>query len=176
MVVIAVPIIRGDAVRYCSRFRAVDCHVRCLVSVRVFLTLLMLAQAMACPFLHCGECQGACAFNSADSAQDDRGCCETESHPAEHLDAPREHPEKPQCPDHGKCVDCLCGGAIRAEHVKCPDLIPGAICLVLPDGFSSELRLACAADSACLACSGPVHFPSLISGRHVCVLTQTYRL
>ncbi len=172
----AVPIVRGDAVRCSLMVAAPVSPVRFLVSVRVFLTLLMLAQAMACPFLHCGECQGACAFNSADSTQADRGCCETESQTSEHLDSPREHSEEPQCPDHGRCVDCLCGGAIRAEHVKCPDLIPAALCVVLPDGFSSELRLACAAESARLACSGPVHFPSLNSGRHVCVLTQTYLL
>ena len=147
-----------------------------MVSVRVFLTLLMLAQAMACPFLHCGECQGACAFDSVDSVQTDSNCCETESHPSHHLDGGRERSEEPQCPDHGKCVDCLCGGAIRAEHVKCPDMIGDSLCLVLPDGFYSATRLACSTDAAHLACAGPVHFPPLVSGRRVCALTQTYLL
>jgi len=152
------------------------------VSVRVFLTLLMLAQAIACPFLHCGECQGACAFRCVDADHQDDGCCETESSVESHShltvgsEPLNNTPSVPECPDHEEAVDCLCGGAIRAEQVKCPDATAFGLFLVLPDGFYSEAFLSQAIESRRLACIGSVHFPPLTTGRRICALTQTWLL
>ncbi len=152
------------------------------MTVRVCVTLLMLAQAIACPFLHCGECQGACAIRCVDADYQDGGCCDTESSLESHShltvgsEPLRSLPSVPECPDHEGAVDCLCDGAIRAEQVKCPDATAFGLFLVLPDGFYLEASLPQAIESRRLACIGSVHFPPLITGRHICVLTRTWLL
>ena len=152
------------------------------MTVRVCVILLMLAQAIACPFLHCGECQGACAFRCMETDHQDDGCSETESsvESHSHLTASSEPlgnlPSVPERPNNEGTVDCLCDGAIRAEQVKCPDATAFGLFLVLPDGFYSEALLPQAIESRRLACIGSVHFPPLTTGRRICALTQTWLL
>lgn len=158
------------------------------MTVRVCVILLMLAQAIACPFLHCGECQGSCAFRCVETDHQDDGCSETESSveshshqtASSHLTASSKPlgnlPNVPECPDHDGAIDCLCDGAIRAEQVKCPDATAFGLFLVLPDGFYSEALLSQAIESRRLACIGSVHFPPLTTGRRICALTQTWLL
>jgi len=152
------------------------------VTVRVFVTLLMLAQAMACPFLHCGECQGACAIRCVGADHEDGGCSEAESSDESHshlpvsCETPGSIPNAPEFPDHDGSADCLCGGAIRTEQVKCPDTISFGLFLILPDAFYLGTRPPQTIEARSLACTGSVHFPPLITGRRVCILTQTWLL
>lgn len=153
-----------------------------MVSVRVFLTLLMLAQAMACPFLHCGECQGACAIQCLETEHKDDDCCRLEfsvgshSHLPDSCEFPDSSPNAPECPDHDGGVDCLCGGAIRAEQVKCPDATSFGLLLILPDALYQGTGLPQTVESCGLACANSVHFPPLVTGRRVCILTRTWLL
>lgn len=172
-----VPIVRGDVILCSGAARAVVSDVRCLVTVRVFVTLLMLAQAIACPFLHCGECQGACAFSCVETHQDDVECCATREradHSATDHTTTDHIPETPDCPDEHGPMDCLCGGAIRAEHVECPDVIAGNLFLFMRDALHSGEYPPYSTESRYCTSAGSVHFPPLISGRRICALTQTY--
>jgi hypothetical protein len=149
------------------------------VTVRVFVTLLMLAQAIACPFLHCGACQGAGAYNCVETHQDDAECCAARAgtdHSATDRSTADHIPKTPDCPDDHGPMDCLCGGAIRAEHVECPDVIAGSLFLIMPDAFHSGSHLPYSTESRYCTSARSVHFPPLITGRRICALTQTYLL
>ena len=143
------------------------------MTTRLFVTLLMLVQVMACPFLDCGECRGACAVAqcavSADGCDD---CCRSESAVCEGEPAPCRDSE---CPDNPGPLDCLCGGAVQADVVECPDLLAGGELLALPDVELSDVRLLIV-DAEEFRTDGCPHFPPLISGTSVCALTQTYLL
>lgn len=143
------------------------------MTTRVFVTLLMLAQVMACPFLDCGECRGACAVASAESDSVCDNCCESESAVCAHETDPCDDPV---CPDNPGPLDCLCGGAVQAAAVVCPDLLAGGEFLTLPEAALTHSPLVVAAASNELAVEGCPHFPPLISGTLVCALTQTYLL
>ncbi len=144
---------------------------------RVFISLLMLVQVLACPFLDCGECRGACAARCvvADDACDD--CCTSESDSemaaCEHETDPCDDPV---CPDNPGPLGCLCGGAVQTDIVDCPDLLAGGEYLALPGITLSETALRLVAMSAELSIEGCPHFPPLITGTSVCALTQTYLL
>lgn len=140
---------------------------------RVFISLLMLVQVLACPFLDCGECRGACAARcvAADEACDD--CCKSESAVCEHETDPCDDPV---CPDNPGPLGCLCGGAVQTDVVDCPDLLAGGEHLALPNVTLSENSLRLVAMSAELSIEGCPHFPPLITGTSVCALTQTYLL
>lgn len=140
---------------------------------RIYVTLLMLAQVMACPFLDCGECRGMCAAACAvvDDACDE--CCESESAVCEHETDPCDDPG---CPDNPGPLDCLCGGAVQAAAVECPDLLAGGEFLTLPEAALTHSTLVVAAASGELNVEGCPHFPPLITGTSVCALTQTYLL
>ena len=143
------------------------------MTARVFVTLLMLAQVMACPFLDCGECRGACAVAQcvvADNGCDD--CCQSEAAVCEHESVPCRDSD---CPDNPGPLDCLCGGAVQADSVECPDLLAGGESLALPDVELSDARLLVVAAEE-FRTDGCPHFPPLISGMSVCALTQTYLL
>lgn len=143
------------------------------MTARVFVTLLMLVQVMACPFLDCGECRGACAVAQcavSNDACDD--CCRSETAACEREPAPCRDSD---CPDNPGPLDCLCGGAVQADSVVCPDLLAGGELLALLDFERSDARLVVVAAEE-FRTDGCPHFPPLISGMSVCALTQTYLL
>lgn len=145
---------------------------------RILLTLMMLAQTLACPLLDCGECRGACAVAQcvvADDASDD--CCKSESDSATAPCERKSDPcDDPTCPDNPGPLDCLCGGAVQADDVDCPDLLAGGEFLALPNATLSETGLRLVAMRASLRFEGCPHFPPLITGTSLCALTQTYLL
>lgn len=136
---------------------------------RVCVTLLMLAQVLACPFLDCGECGGSCeteALSVAASCE----CCR-DSEPAQHGQLPVPCHD-PDCPDQS--CQCLCGGAVQATTVKCPNLLSQTGRVFLPKALlvrtTSQLTLS--ADE--LTAHGCPHFPPLVSGSSLCVMTQVF--
>jgi len=137
--------------------------------MRVFVTLLMLVQVLACPLLDCGECRGACV--AADDACDD--CCKSESAVCEHETDPCDDPV---CPDGPGPLGCLCGGAVQTNVVDCPDLLAGGEYLALQDATLSDTSSRLVAMSAELSIECCPHFPPLIAGTSICALTQTYLL
>ncbi|NQV26111.1 MAG: hypothetical protein HQ518_17265 [Rhodopirellula sp.] len=147
------------------------------MTTRVFIILLMLVQVLACPFLDCGECRGACAARCvvADDACDD--CCKSESDAATAVCEHRSDScDDPACPDNPGPLNCLCGGAVQANDVDCPDLLAGGEFPALPEVTLSETGLRLVAMSAELSLEGCPHFPPLITGTSLCALTQTYLL
>ena len=136
---------------------------------RTILILIMLAQVLACPLLDCGECRGVCAASAA--VADD--CCQTESSVCEHESDPCNDPV---CPDNPGPLDCLCGGAVQADSVDCPDLLAGSEFLALPQTALTQSTLLGSATSSELTIEGCPHFPPLITGTSLCALTQTYLL
>ena len=144
-----------------------------LMTGRVFITLLMLVQVFACPLLDCGECRGACAARcfEADAACD--GCCTAGSAVCEHESDPCDDPV---CPDNPGPLDCLCGGAVQADAIECPDLLAGRELDALPDTALTHLILLDGATSGEISIEGCPHFPPLLAGTSVCALTQTYLL
>jgi len=144
---------------------------------RILLTLMMLAQTLACPLLDCGECRGACASLCvvADDASDD--CCKSESDSATAACEHKSDPcDDPTCPDNPGPLDCLCGGAVQTDAVDCPDLLARGEFPALPDVTLSETGFRLVTMRASLSIEGCPHFPPLITGTSLCTLTQTYLL
>ena len=142
---------------------------------RILLTLMMLAQTLACPLLDCGECRGVCASLCVAAGAASGDCCTSDSAAAacEHKSDPCGDPT---CPDNPGPLDCLCGGAVQADGVDCPDLLAGGEFLALPDVILSETGLRLVTMRASLSIEGCPHFPPLITGTSLCALTQTYLL
>lgn len=138
---------------------------------RVCVTLLMLAQVLACPFLDCGECGGSCEAEVL-SVADTCGCC-PDSEPTQNGRWPVPC-QDPDCADQS--CQCLCGGAVQAATVKCPDLLSRAGKSFLPKCLLNRTtsHLALSADE--LTAHGCPHFPPLISGSSLCAMTRVYLL
>lgn len=146
---------------------------RLSMTSRTLLILMMLAQALACPYLDCGECRGVCAAAQCAVEIACDNCCKSESSVCEYEP---DSCDDPACPDNPGPLDCLCGGAVQVDGVDCPDLLAGGEFPALPEVARAHSTLLVSATSSELAIIGCPHFPPLISGTSLCALTQTYLL
>ena len=142
---------------------------------RKFISVLMTAIVLACPFVDGGECCGMCSPDSAAEIAEiqsshGHGCdCSGDDDNTPILPGPGH-----DCPDGCHDSDCVCSGAVLAESTKCPNrddvLVASAYTLVM---FTSpSFAQDTAATFMCRGC----HFPPLIVGRDIRTLVASYLL
>lgn len=151
---------------------------------RTFITVLMTALTVLCPFLPCEECCGGCGVRGTSEigiydapvlSECESDCCC--SYRTEDPSGESSGRSNKSLPGGGKLLNCFCGGAVVLAPVDLPD----------PESFSHFVDRS--ADSCCLAAdlrvyrgitawngAGGYHFPPLIDGKGVCIFTGTFLL
>lgn len=135
-----------------------------------FISVVMTALLLACPFLDCGKCWGMCPVQAAL----DSDCCHHD-HDApcdEDSDAPGRH----GCPNACNEVDCICDGAIVPDVTRCSDrdVDNGFFAAPAIHGcITPQLTALYAQDQSLYRGS---HFPPLLSGRDICTLVGSHLL
>lgn len=139
---------------------------------RRFISLVMTALVLACPFCDCGECCGMCSPaecvlpDGCDEAVEKVcgcGCGEEAQLPCDHDDS-----------DNSKHFDCFCNGAVLSDATDCPDhdSHDGLVAVVVMDG----LRQFTGTQNFHPSFTHRSHFPPLLSGRDICTLLGSHLL
>jgi hypothetical protein len=142
-----------------------------LMAIRVFLTLVMLTQVLACPFLRCEGCQGVAhiAPTVASTCCADR--CKHRG-PQEQLPASDE-----QSPIECEWCNCFCRGVVQPNRVKCPNMVSVALFdATLDVGLLSGTICQTALPADASSVRSSPHFPPLLAGSSLRALTQTFLL
>ncbi len=144
------------------------------MSVRGFVTIIMTAQVLLCPFLPCGECCGMCpAAESAPVNYDSAlpACCDQCRIHEEH-----QTPDDQPCPAGNRLLNCFCGGAILAAGTECSESEePLTDMWFLTVDSDTLTRLAMLSRSGTQS-ANTSHIPPGAFGRDLCALIGAYLL